>query len=54
MLKLQGGKIGTSNDNFPSLPGKQVEVNETTTSRSRFKRSFVNVLRLMVGGDWEK
>jgi hypothetical protein len=49
MLKLQGGKIEPTNDNFPSLLGKQVEVNETTTSGSRFGQSFVNMLLSTVG-----
>jgi hypothetical protein len=51
MLKLQGGKIEPTNDNFPSLLGKQVEVNETTTSGSRFGQSFVNMLLSTVGGE---
>ena len=49
MLELQGGKIGPTNDDFPSLPGKRVEVNATATYGFCFGRSFVNVLRVTVG-----
>jgi hypothetical protein len=50
MLELQGGKIGPTNDDFPSLPSKRVEVNLTATYGSCFGWSFVNVLRSTVGG----
>ena len=50
MLELQGGKIGTTNDDFPSLLCKRVEVNATATYGICFGRSFANVLRATVGG----
>jgi hypothetical protein len=50
ILALQGGTIGPTNDNFPSLPGKQVEVNVIATYGFHFGRSFANVLRATVGG----
>jgi hypothetical protein len=50
MLELQGGKIGPTNDDFPSLPSKRVEVNLTATYGSCFGWSLVNVLWSTVGG----
>jgi hypothetical protein len=43
MLEFQGGQIGPIVDEYPPLPGKQV-VEESTSSGSRYGRSFVNVL----------
>jgi hypothetical protein len=50
MLEFQGGQIGPIIDEYPSLPGKQVEVEESASAGSRFGRSFANVLRSTVGG----
>ena len=50
MLELQGGMIGHTNDDFPSLPGKRVEVNANASYGLRFGRSFANVLRATEGG----
>ena len=50
MLELQGGMIGPTNDDFPSLPGKQVKVNAIATYGFHFGQSFANVLRATVGG----
>jgi hypothetical protein len=50
MLELQGGMIGPTNDNFPYLPGKQVEVNAIATYGFCFGWSFANMLRATVGG----
>jgi hypothetical protein len=50
MLELQWGKIGPTNDDFPSLPGKQVEVNVTANYGFRSRQSFANLLQPTVGG----
>ena len=50
MLEFQGGQIGPTVDEYPSLPGKRVEVEEPAYSGPRYGRSFMNVLRSMVGG----
>jgi hypothetical protein len=50
MLELQRGKIGPTNDDFPSLPGKQVKVNATATYGFHSRQSFANLLRPTVGG----
>ena len=48
--ELQWGKIGPTNDDFPSMPGKRVEVNKTTNYGSRFGRSFMNMLQSTLSG----
>ena len=50
MLEFLGGKSWPSDDEFPSLPSKRVEVNANATNGFRFGRSFANVLRATVGG----
>jgi hypothetical protein len=50
MLEFQGGQIRSIVDEYPSLPGKWVEAEESVSSGSRYGCSFVNVLRLTVGG----
>jgi hypothetical protein len=50
MLEFQGGQTGPTGDEYPALPGKRVEVEEFASAGFRYGRSFVNVLRSMVGG----
>ena len=40
----------TTGDEYPSLPGKQVEVEESASVGFHYGLSFVNVLRSTVGG----
>jgi hypothetical protein len=50
MMEVQGGQIEPTVDEYPSLPGKQVEVEVADSSGSHYGRSFVNVLRSTAGG----
>jgi hypothetical protein len=50
MLEFQGGQIGPTGDEYPSLPRKRVEVEEFASAGFCCGWSFVNVLRSMVGG----
>ena len=44
MLEFQGGQIGPTIDEYPSLLGKRVEVEESASSGSCYGRSFVNMM----------
>jgi hypothetical protein len=48
-MELQGGQVEPTVDEYPSLPGKLVEVEVLGSSGYRNGRSFVNVLRLTAG-----
>jgi hypothetical protein len=50
MLEFQGVQIEPIVDEYPSLLGKWVEVEEFVSSGSHYGRSFMNVLRSTVGG----
>ena len=50
MLEFQGGQIGPIGDEYLSLPGKRVEVEESAFAGFCYGWSFVNVLRSTVGG----
>ena len=50
MMEFHGGWIKPIVDKYPSLLRKWVEAEESVSSGSRYGRSFVNVLRLTVGG----
>ena len=49
-MEVQGGQLEPSVDEYPSLPGKRVEVEVSDSSGYRYDRSFVNVLRMTAGG----
>ena len=49
-MEFQGGQIEPIVDEYPSLPGKWVEVEESVSSRSHYGHSFVNVLHSTMGG----
>jgi hypothetical protein len=50
MMEFQGGKVGPIMSEFPSLPGKQLEVGVKAPSGPLSGRSFVDMLQSKVGG----